>query len=511
MHSQFEGVEPAEDHSRKYLPVTSSPIFRRRQGREYKYDPVRKLYLNPESDKWVQNPVIRRKEVKSTKTIYFHPAVDAVLRAITQNTNKIESMQYVLKVIHAGHAREVLKVMSKGKLFNADDVFVWCPHELYLRLLGVDYLKDMGKLVENGILAERIVHNSEGTFRTYRLAINYMSGHTYQHVSCKTVDEKISNYCHFMANQHGPMVTKIGLHLATHFPTIDLNEKQFTAIWAVRYSNSYLPRNPKDPMSREEFEQIGRYPWRLIDDWNNSDFEEKAGKCKQDTFGQRVHHVFTMLPSEIRTRLLDNNGRRIEFMEFDLVNAQPTIFANLLVTKHQLRPEDHPFIQMVEENRIYEDLMDRLMITRDEAKIQMMKFMFGKPSLPAQCVFETLYGKPAEIAKAYKMQETDTDGHHIPVKDRYKYLPKLMQRAERMMFEEVWQQLLDKGYQFIPVHDAVFISGITDESCQQMNTMIHAALEKHLKIQFKIKEQRIDEAFNEGLHDNDFDYSGLQG
>lgn len=492
-------------------PITST-ICKRRQGRDYVYDPVSKLFKNPESDKWVQNPANRRKTVESRKSVFHHPEVIAIIRAkITHNTSLIESIQYVLKVIKSTHANQVLKIWNKHKAVDPNSVYAWCPHELYECLLGRNYSLIMAKLVEAGILAFKPDYGIYKDYRTYRLAEQFRSGVSLRPVTCMAVDKKIGNYCEYLARKNDdPVAIKIGQHLANSFPKIDVTKAQFNALWKLRY-DANLAEKPDKMMPWAQYEKIGEYPWELIEKWNDSDLEEKFVKCTADEFSGRIHHIFTKLPAEIRARLFDKSGRRVNFYEYDLVNAQPTIFANLLITHHNLKAVDHPFIQMVGENRIYEDLMGVWNIDRNDAKKRMMVYLYGEPDKHPQKEFEMLYGEPAVIARRYKVLENDDKGLPILPDDRYKYLPKMMQKSERKMFGDVWKMLFGGGYQFIPVHDAVYIAGLTDEGSEQIKAMIEAELKKHLTIEFEIKKKRISEGIlsAEEYQDNDVDYSGL--
>ena len=167
-------------------------------------------------------------------------------------------------------------------------------------------------------------------------------------------------------------------------------------------------------------------------------------------------------------------------------NAQATLFANILVTQHGVSRGD-PFIQLVEETRIYQDLALRIKKPIARAKIEMMRFMFSMPDKVPQRRFEKFYPTPAKFARQYKTMETDLEGKPIPEEERYKYLCKILQRAERSIFEPVWMKLLHRGVSFIPVHDAIYISENDRKKQLHWKHLIENTIAEKLKINFKIK------------------------
>ena len=136
-------------------------------------------------------------------------------------------------------------------------------------------------------------------------------------------------------------------------------------------------------------------------------------------------------------------------------------------------------------------MVERMNITRDAAKVEMMRYMYCKPHKTPQRDFEKYYGVPAQFAKKYKTDEKDGDGIPIEKKHRYKNLCRMMQRAESTMFSEVWKRLLRMNVLFIPVHDAIYVAGSNERSQRYIEHIIRRTLKKHFKINFRLKAQKI--------------------
>jgi hypothetical protein len=147
---------------------------------------------------------------------------------------------------------------------------------------------------------------------------------------------------------------------------------------------------------------------------------------------------------------------------------------------------DDPFVAAVAENRIYEDLMKKLGVTRDVAKQEMMHYMYCPVTSRAQKRFASMYPKAAEIAASYKVGDRDMDGAKLDAHKRHRVFPQRMQRAETEMFREVWGQCLRDGLAIIPVHDAIYIRK-DQNSKRYLKGMIKGVLGQFITIRFDIQ------------------------
>ena len=472
---------------------TSGYQTRIRQNRTYTYDPARKLFLNPETDKWVQNPVTRRKFIVSRKHVYSHPEVNRILETITRNTNELECIKYVLKRLAM---KSHLKI-RKNEHSIWDDLetpSVWMHHKFFMRMLGYNYTEIMIKLERAGILFEKTVKTLKGNFPIYRFAEpTFLSDYTLEPVTCSAVDQKIENYVSWSFRYFTELEDRAARHIVDNYWTIKMDHDELMKIWEPRYEKKYLPRHPDEHITFEKYKQRGEAIYRIIELWNMADRTEKLDMFSVDDFGNRLHHPLSYLPSECRAFIHDREGSPVLFTEIDLKNSQPTIYANILVTRFGLKVKDHCFLREVESNTLYANLASRLQLkgTEDEnhvyAKVRMLTYMYGRAHSKEQIEFERFYGEPAEIAREYKTLEVDEHFQPVAKSDRHKLLPRIMQREESKMFREVWRELLKLGFHFLPVHDAVYIAGGDSRTANYAERVMRAVLRKHLKIQFDLK------------------------
>ena len=466
---------------------------RTRQGHEYVYDPQTNLFFNDQTGKWVSNPARSRATVQSDKAYYSHPDVDPVVDRIARHESDAQSVKYVLKVILV--RQQLRRRLSKrNRAANAvEEPFVWCHSEFFQCLLGDNrYLGMLNELASSGVLATHVHTNPRGRFPVYRLAeTEFLSGYALPKVTIKRVEQKIESYLKWSQKSFSSLDQRVIDHVVDNFRQIDLTRAGFLEIWLERYRTTYLRRHSEDPLSLPNYMDIGNSVWEIIRLWNSASITERKTWFKVCHFGNRLHHVFTYLPSEIRAYILGKDARPMRLTEFDLANAQPAIFANLLFRKHKLDRHTDMLLRVVENKTVYEDLGERLGIPRDLAKTEMLHFLYSMADSHAQKRFEDLYGLPARLAKTYKQQDRDEDGNTIPYGERHKELPKQMQRAESEMFRDVWRALLNQGHVFLPIHDAVYVQRIDRRQEMVVRRIIIRELKKHLKIKFQVRLKRI--------------------
>lgn len=467
-------------------------ITKTRQGREYQYDPTTGLFLNPETKKWVKNPLpSKRKKVSSGKHRYYgfaHDAIDTTISKIARTRVEEESIRYVLKRIAVSECTKIRYNANDPR--QEENPFVWLPHELYMGLLSWSYSKCMSKLVKEGILVENIVRNPKGFFPTYRFSERrFIQEFRRVPIANDSVEGKIRKFNEWKQRHTNEIDRRVMAHIADNFPRIDLTFEQFTQLWATRYATKYLPPGSTQ-LPSSEYTQAGLYAWTSIAEWNMSDREEKISSMSVDSFGHRLHHVFTSAASEVRAYACDSNGAPITLTEYDLCNSQPAIFASLLMSQHGVDRHDE-FVENTMKKSIYENLAKKMGVSRSEAKDWMCKFLFCRENCSWQTRFENYYPAAGRVARNFKTQETDDDGNLVPPSDRYLLIAKKLQRAESSAFRVVWQRLLNLGYTFFPVHDALYIAGLDLSKKRYAFSTIRGALKKVLKFPVKLKQKKV--------------------
>jgi hypothetical protein len=263
----------------------------------------------------------------------------------------------------------------------------------------------------------------------------------------------------------------------------------FNEIWRRRYENRYLLDHADHRLTVDQYMERGEVSWMIINQWNHASDLEKLEYFSRDDFGHRLHHVFTYLPKEIRPYILDRNGAPISFIEFDMANCQPTIFANLLVQrKPHLRSDI--FVKLCESFSLYKHVEGKISISNRAAKTELIHMLYCKPYYSTQKQFELLFPVIAKEAKLLKELPTDEDGKPVKKGDRYTLLPQAMQRAESRMFGPLRMKLIELGYKILPIHDAVYVANINDEQQNIIQNAMEQHIGNYIKIRYKIKQEK---------------------
>lgn len=404
-----------------------------------------------------------------------------------------ESIAYVLKHLREQQIRKTYYKTIDGHLHpGSESIDVWLPAMLPEILLGTtQYRTIMDLLRDHGLLDIRQLTKNKRTYSYYSFRNpKHLTESSSRPISFQVVEKKCRRFLAWRKVNMLPIDYRVIEQMVANFGRINLEKQQFTELWRSRYHEKYLLKHPENPMPEEEYMgDVHDLCWATIDGWNEAKPEQRASTMHADGFGNRLHHVFTYLPSEIRGMILDHQGKPVEFIAFDLRNSQPAIFANLLVTEHGV-PLDDPFVKAVSEGRIYEDLMERLGVIRDIAKQEIMHYLYCPVFSPAQEEFEEAYPRAATIAAQYKRSAIDLDGNEQEWRKRHRVLAQKMQRAESEMFRPVWEQCLRDGMAIIPVHDAIYIRK-DHNSKRYMKFMIQNILGQFIKIPFEVRYEEV--------------------
>lgn len=449
-----------------------------------------------------------------TPTYYSHPEVDRILWSLYPDEVERQSVQVVLKAIVAmQHFKATRKEADEYLQPESVQEHCWTPAEFYAHILTrTSYVRVMHNLVSNKILHGSSFTSPMGRHPTYRLANpSWLQGYGLVPVTIPRLQKKIQTYAAFRSRHSPTVMQKVVPHVIENFCYIDLADLDFMGYWRWRFLNKYEPKqkrqlaqNPrKKGLTWWEYEERGGEILSSIKAWNCADDAEKMQWFKVCSFGHRLHHPFTYWPSEIRAFILDRRGNPIKLIEFDLANSQPFIFANyLLWPRSDLSKENNrfrycrmkrsDFVKRVEDHSIYEDMAERLGITRDDAKEEMLHWMYSMADTKAQKQFVQHYGEVGWEAGRIKSQTTDAEGNRYGFLSRHKQLPKMMQRAESAMFKGIWMKLIENGHVILPIHDAVYCADVkTKTKKQKIKMIIKKGVKSHMKLRHYIKEKEI--------------------
>ena len=450
----------------------------------------------------------------NTPTYYSHPEVDQILRSLHPDEYERQSVQVVLKAIVAmQHFKATRKESDEYLEPESVQEHCWTPAEFYAHILTrTGYVRVMRDLVNNKILHGSSFTSPLGRHPTYRLANpSWLHGYNLVPVTIPTLQKKIQTYAAFKSRHIPSVMQKVVPHVIENFCFIDLSRLDFMGYWRWRFLNIYEPKqrrqlaqNPrKKGLTWREYERRGYEILSSIKAWNCADDAEKMQWFKVCSFGHRLHHPFTYWPSEIRAYILDRRGNPIQLIEYDLANSQPFIFANSLLwpradyskdmnKSRYYRLRDSEFVKRVEEHLIYEDMAAKLGITRDDAKVELLHWMYSMADSNAQKCFEKYYGDVGVEAGRIKSQTTDVYGNRYGYLSRHKQLPKMMQRAESAMFKRIWMRLIDKGYVILPIHDAVYCANVKSKTKKNdIKRTLKREIKCHMKLRHYIKEKEV--------------------
>ena len=465
--------------------------IRTRQGIKYRFDKETGLFENPSTGKWVHNPIKRSIQTVSTLRYYWHPDLAPILNDITQDPYMKECIGYLLKFILVKHQlKNHIKKHHKSTRRNKLNM-TWISHDFAKRILGESkYQEILLKLVDNKILNKVVCKSAKGRIYLYSFENPaHLLGYSLVPVSFKSLEKKILNYRKWAKSQYHPLDQRVIDHVIKTGWEITITKEQLKTIWLARYESKYIPRHGDDAMLQSDYLESMDDVLKIIKHWNEADEHDKLDFFTVDDFGNRLHHIFTYLPSEIRAYVKNRNGKIMNFTQFDLANSQPAIFANMLVKNHGFKYSysGSDFVSLVCRQRIYEDLAKKMGISRDNAKTELLHMLYCRNGGVAEEQFQKLYPDVARVAGDLKRVEKDEHDQFIPAGKRYKQLPQMMQRVESEMFRGIWQTLLNNGHDFLPIHDAVYVANLKPQQKRIVKSMIFGILKESFSIKIKVK------------------------
>jgi len=251
---------------------------------------------------------------------------------------------------------------------------------------------------------------------------------------------------------------------------IKISKEKYKIITETKYKE-YVSRcnTIGGQLTFDEYSHTMEYVWNLIQRFNESDTDDELlDFVSEDNFGHRIHSLISLVPTILR-EFIEIDGE--ETVEIDLKASQPTILATVL--KNSIGKND--FTTAVTENEdIYTDLQDKLHLNnRRSAKVAMFEMMFGSTKGKGQKIFDMYYPQAGRVIKQIKSKKNI----HNPSKKKYSNLAFLMQRTERAIFGEIWNELAKQNIIYLTVHDSIICKKSESE---KVITIMESVLSKHI-------------------------------
>lgn len=188
--------------------------------------------------------------------------------------------------------------------------------------------------------------------------------------------------------------------------------------------------------------------WEYIQSFNSCRGREIYSFITEDKFSGRIHTPFTSLPSGLRKYIVHKDFGKVKSL--DLTAAQPNILAHILDEEDSNNEFSKAFF---ESDDIYIDLQEKLRLkTRDEAKKEFYRSVFGDGSSDSCLEFGRMYPRSAELI--WKMRFMNIPEN--PSIKKHSNVAWLLQNKETEIFSEIWKRLHNDGISFLTIHDQIY-------------------------------------------------------
>lgn len=176
-----------------------------------------------------------------------------------------------------------------------------------------------------------------------------------------------------------------------------------------------------------------------ISDLNNDPY------IVEDIFGQRIHTIFTIMPSELRRHARIDNRKTIEL---DLSQSQPSFFAQLLFDEIG----KNSFTSAINSGDIYDIIAKKHGLTsRASAKKEFYKTLFGPIYMSEE--FFSMFPDTKLWIKKVKSTYYENNPNSL----KYTNLSMILQRYESTIMKKVWRELIENEIIFLTVHDSIIV------------------------------------------------------
>jgi len=220
------------------------------------------------------------------------------------------------------------------------------------------------------------------------------------------------------------------------------------------------------------------YRCRQIDNWNQVLDKDKWMICREDNFGNRLHHMLTHCPISLRkhTRL----GDLVPLFEIDLSQSLPFFTARQMIADGVCDPQ---FFQDINNSDVYEKYASHFKISRERAKIVFFSGFCGEIDSFDFKKAESFYPITAQYLRKIKtenrLEESKTITDYKPSKNNCIDV----QRAESAWAHKVWKDLTKTGIRFLPIHDSILVYG-NENTLSEKIGMMQSQVENIMKSNF---------------------------
>jgi hypothetical protein len=472
-------------------------------------------YWNPETEKWVINkPASVKTGIISRKRVYSHPEVDPILKDLFPKPQLRQSIQYALKHIALRECNFISRKIKSSYLERRSqqlpdsDPWIWIHSEFFRRILGNNYKSVMMKLVNCGLLElDYKIRYQKRPMPLYRFKDKtLLSGYNLKPIEFNPLEKKIDGYLAWSKRYYRPLDVRVIKMVCNEFDEIRLSLEQVREILRMKYRKNYLVRHkayrdhpdlysfksPPRIMTESEYLSHADLYMNIINAWNNSDPAERSTMLSVDPFGNRLHSPFSRMPSEFRAYLYDAKGNYLQFMGFDMANAQHTIALHILKTKFECDVSGTNYYNDVISGEFYDRVKERLGLPNKKmAKGITFNWLYAFPDSRAQRTAIDMYGYPFVIFRDFKMEEYDENGDLIPFLKRHARLPQIMQQEESRVFRKIWKKLMHEDFVFLPVHDAVYVTRLQGKGVRIVRNVMRSILKYELDVPAELNEEAV--------------------
>lgn len=496
------------------LPAGYNPdhySIRTRAGLPWYYNVKTKLFFNHHTGKHAVSPRPTHLVQQSDFRRYLHPEIEVKIATVFAGQEQRERIGlYLGQLVTREHYKRIELKGRKFDLQSEREKHHYLPAALVKNILGDGYRKTLEALRDIHVLDEYDHRQSGGrVYNLYRFSeTRWLHGYRLLPACYKRPIDCITKYVHWKQNQFTDLDHRVVAHVIRHFPKVWMEREDFERLVEFKWLEK-LDSEDEPEYDEDEYLESAEYQWERILEWNDSKELSKWMTFTVDHFGNRLHYLFTRVFSEVRQYLGSTSGEIYPMTEYDVVNCQPAIVAELLAAR--LYPnlgireimKRSPFIRAVVSTKIYEEMyvrwdlglfdpdmnVDHLVSKVTESQRKWAKQNIAFPALYCQVFldqwkrFQKLYPEESRVLGEIKTRPYDEDGEPVEFSEAHSNLPQMMQRSESEKTRPGWKTILRTSVKMLPIHDAIYLAGLkTEKQVKQM----HQIISRQFKRQFRI-------------------------
>jgi hypothetical protein len=212
----------------------------------------------------------------------------------------------------------------------------------------------------------------------------------------------------------------------------------------------------------------------------NQDFKKYAFNIRKDDFGNRISHIFSNVPKNLR-KYIRIDGERV--VEVDIISSQVS-FLFVLIEKWFLKSNyayenqliapwefylKYSTLSVINKNQDFYKILkiqvannykEHTNLTRDQMKLLFLKIALGEPKF----ITFSGYIKKEFITSLFGSQFYDflvslskIEMKGVSKDESYKNIAAILQREESAFLDLVMKKLIESNIKFIPIYDSLVI------------------------------------------------------